>query len=148
MLESANEIIVLVPAEDVLLIEARVTARSAAQLRQAVPYAVEDQLLAAVEEQHFAMQPIDGDKVGVAVVAQARLQQWIDMLTGSGVRADVILPESLAVPVSADSATAMIDGGRVLLRLGPWSAVGFPGADLDDWLAQIRVATSDRAIVA
>ena len=148
VLESANEIIVLVPAEDVLLIEARVTARSAAQLRQAVPYVVEDQLLAAVEEQHFAMQPIDGDKVGVAVVAQARLQQWIDMLTGSGVRADVILPESLAVPVSADSATAMIDGGRVLLRLGPWSAVGFPGADLDDWLAQIRVATSDRAIVA
>ena len=148
VIATAGEVVVLVPAEDVLLIETRVNARSAAQLRQAVPFAVEDQLLGAVEEQHFAMQALDGDKVGVAVVARTRLQQWIDTLARIGVRADVILPESLALPATAESATAMIEGGRVLLRLGPWSAVSCSSADVADWLAQIRAAGIDRAIAA
>ncbi len=148
MLGAAAEIIVLVPAEDVLLIETQVNARSAAQLRQAVPFAVEDQLLSAVEEQHFAIQAGAEDKVGVAVVARTRLQEWIDTLAAAGVRADVILPESLALPVSAESATAMIDGGRVLLRLERWSAIGCSTVDLADWLAQIRAAGIDRAIAA
>ena len=148
VLDSAGEILVLVPAEDVLLIETRVNARSAAQLRQAVPFAVEDQLLGAVEDQHFAIQTTDEDKVGVAVVARTQLQGWIDLLAAAGVRADAILPESLALPVSVESATAMIDGGRVLLRLDRWSAMACSTADLADWLAQVRAAGIDRTIAA
>ena len=146
--DAAVEIVVLVPAEDVLLLETRVNARSAAQLRQAVPFAVEDQLLGAVEEQHFAIQATAEDKVGVAVVARTRLQEWIDLLAAAGVRADVILPESLALPVSAESATAMIDGGRILLRLDRWSAIECSTDDLANWLDQIRAAGIDRAIAA
>ena len=148
VLDSAAEIIVLVPAEDVLLLETRVNARSTAQLRQAVPFAVEDQLLGAVEEQHFAIQATADDKVGVAVVARTRLQEWIDLLAAAGVRADVILPESLALPAPAESATAMIDGGRVVLRLDRWSAIGCSTDDLANWLEQIRAAGIDRAITA
>ncbi|MBL0164745.1 MAG: hypothetical protein IPP82_14135 [Xanthomonadales bacterium] len=148
VIASAGEIVVLVPAEDVLLIETRVNARSAAQLQQAIPFAVEDQLLGAVEDQHFAIQAIAEDRVGVAVLARTRLQEWIEKLGSLGVRADVILPESLALPVSDDSATAMIDAGRVLVRLGPWSAIACSNADLGDWLAQLRAAGIDRAIVA
>ncbi len=148
VLGSAAQIVVLVPAEDVLLIETRVTARSAAQLQQAIPFAVEDQLLGAVEDQHFAIQAMAGDKVGVAVVARTRLQEWIDTLGALGVRADVILPESLALPVSAESATAMIDGGRALLRLGPWSALACSSADLAGWLGQCRAAGIDCQIAA
>lgn len=148
VLGSAGEIIVLVPGEDVLLIETRVNARSTAQLRQAVPFAVEDQLLGAVEDQHFAIQTSTEDKVCVAVVARSRLQGWIDRLAAAGVRADVILPESLALPVSAESATAMIDGGRVLLRLDRWLAVACSTGNLGDWLAQIRAAGIDRTIAA
>ena len=48
-LTDATEIVVLVPAEDVLLTEARVAARNRAQRLQALPFAIEDQLLAIGE---------------------------------------------------------------------------------------------------
>ena len=148
VLASAGEIVVLVPAEDVLLIETRVNARSAAQLQQAVPFAVEDQLLGAVEDQHFAIQAGADDKVGVAVVSRARLQTWLDRLAAAGVRADVILPESLALPLSPESATAMVDAGRVLTRLDRWSSFSCSAEDFPDWLAQVRASGIERAIDA
>ncbi len=148
VLASAGEIVVLVPAEDVLLIETRVNARSAAQLQQAVPFAVEDQLLGAVEELHFSIKPGADDKVGVAVVSRMRMQAWLDRLAAVGVRADVILPESLALPLSPESATAMIDAGRVVTRLDRWSSFSCSVDDFPSWLAQFRATGVESAIDA
>ena len=148
VLASAGEIVVLVPAEDVLLIETRVNARSAAQLQQAVPFAIEDQLLGTVEELHFSIQPGTDDKVGVAVVSRTRMQAWLDRLAAAGVRADVILPESLALPLSPESATAMIDLGRVITRLDRWSSFSCSVEDFPSWLAQVRATGIECAIDA
>ncbi|HET9033002.1 MAG TPA: type II secretion system protein GspL [Dokdonella sp.] len=148
VIAAADEIVVLVPAEDVLLIETRVNARSSAQLQQAVPFAVEDQLLGAVEDQHFAIHADNDGRVGVAVVARTRMQRWIATLAALGVRADVLIPESLVLPFSAESASAMIDQGQVLIRLDRWSALTCSSAQLSDWLTQVRASGIDRAIEA
>ncbi len=148
VIASAGEIVVLVPAEDVLLIETRVNAKSASQLQQAVPFAVEDQLLGAVEDQHFAIQPGNEGRVGVAVVARARMQHWTARLAELGVRADALLPESLALPVAPESASALIDQGQVLVRLDRWSALSCAVAQFPQWLAQIRASGVDRGIDA
>ena len=142
----ASEVVVLVPAEDVLLLEARVNSRNASQLLQAVPFAVEDQLLGAVEDQHFAIQSGADGKVGVAVVARAVLRDWIAKLAAEGIRADIVIPESLALPLSPESATVLIDAGRVIARLDPWSAMSCDAARFPAWLAQTRKASVDRAI--
>lgn len=146
VLASSGEIVVLVPAEDVLLTETRVTTRSAAQLLQAVPFAVEDQLLGALEDQHFAFAPGADGHVGVAVVARARMQAWLAALASIGVRADVVIPESLALPSDPLAATALLDGDRAIVRLGPWSAFACARSELADWLVQVRAAGFDRAI--
>lgn len=148
VIAAADEIVVLVPAEDVLLIETRVNARNSAQLQQAVPFAVEDQLLGSVEDQHFAIQADSDGRVGVAVVARARMRDWVASLDALGVRADVLIPESLLLPISPESATAMIDQGQVLVRLDRWSALICPVEQFPDWLAQIRASGIDRAIDA
>ena len=148
VIAAADEIVVLVPAQDVLLIETRVNARSSAQLQQAVPFAVEDQLLGSVEDQHFAIQPGSDGRVGVAVVSRARMEQWIARLAALGVHADVLVPESLVLPLSPESASAMIDQGQVLIRLDRWSALSCSVAQFPDWLAQIRASGIDRAIDA
>ncbi|HSS07937.1 MAG TPA: type II secretion system protein GspL, partial [Rhodanobacteraceae bacterium] len=85
----ATEIVVLVPAEDALIAEARVAAKSRAQLMQAVPFAIEDQLLAPVEDLQFAASESEGDAVGVAVVSRAKLRGWLDQLAAAGIRPDV-----------------------------------------------------------
>src|SRR5690606_11540601 len=92
-LAAADEVVVLVPAGDVLLTETTLGARTRAQLLKALPYAVEDQVLAPVEELHFAAQRGEGDRVGVAVVAKERLRGWLRRLDEAGIRADRLLPE-------------------------------------------------------
>ena len=146
VLAQVAEIVVLVPAEDVLLIDAKVGARNRAQLLQAIPFAVEENLLGAVEDQHFAASVASGDAVGVAIVAKARLREWTEQLAAAGVRADVLVPESLALPMSADAASALVDGPRVLARFAPWSAFACPVGDFPAWLAQSRAAGMQRTL--
>ncbi|HEY6986215.1 MAG TPA: type II secretion system protein GspL [Rhodanobacteraceae bacterium] len=130
----ASEVVALVPAEDVLLTEARIATRNRAQLLKAIPFAIEDQLLAPVEDLHFAAAERDGEAVGVAVVAKARLRSWLDRLSAAGIRADVLLPESLALPAAADRASALIENDRAVVRFAPWSAFACAVSDLDAWL--------------
>jgi general secretion pathway protein L len=146
VLEAPGEIVVLVPAEQVLLVRTRIHARNRAQLLQAVPYAIEDQLLGAVEDLHFAVRSDGDDQVGVAVVARSRMKDWLEQLAAAGIRADVVLPDSLALPVEPDRACAMIDEARALLRLDRWSGVACTRSELPAWLTQIRASGMDRAL--
>lgn len=139
-LASAREIVVLVPAADVLLTEVKLAARNRVQLLRAVPYAVEDLLLDPVEDLQFAATRAEGDTVGVAVVAQGVLRGWLERLAADGIEPDVLLPDSLAVPVAAGHAHAMIEDGHATLRLAPWSAFACDLAELADRLARLDVA--------
>jgi len=142
VLAAAGDIVVLVPAEDVLLTEARVAARSRAQLMQALPFAIEDQLLGGVEDLQFAASEASGDTVGAAVVAKATLRGWLDRLASSGIRPDALLPDSLALPV----ATALIEADRATVRLAPWSAFACAPQELSAWLAHGNAAAGARSL--
>jgi general secretion pathway protein L len=135
-LADAREIVVLVPAEAVLLTESRVAAKSRAQLLQAVPFAIEDQLLAPVEDLQFAVSASEGDAVGVAIVARTTLRQWLARLADAGIRPDVVMPESLAIPLAPGHATALVENDRAIVRLAPWSAFACAPNELRAWLAQ------------
>ncbi|MFC4818692.1 type II secretion system protein GspL [Dokdonella ginsengisoli] len=137
-LAAAAEVVVAVPSEDVLLTEVGLSARNRTQLLQALPYAVEDQLLAPVEDLHFAAADVQGGRVGVAVVAKERLRGWLQHLEQAGIRPDRMLPDSLALPLADDRATALIEGGRATVRLKPWSAFACALDELPGWLAQLR----------
>ena len=139
-------IVVLLPAEDVLLTEARIAAKNRAQLLQALPFAIEDQLLEPVENLHFAAGDGDGDRVGAAVIAKATLRRHLDRLADAGIRADAALPESLALPVADDLATVVIEPARAIARLAPFSAFACPPDDLDAWLARVTASDAARAV--
>ena len=132
----ASEVIVLAPGEDVLLTDVAVAAKQRSQLLKAVPFATEDQLLGSVEDQHFAITDafpaVAGEptRYGVAVVSRARLRSWLDTLANAGIRADVLIPETLAVA----SGTAIVEVDRAAVRLGPTSALVCASADVESWL--------------
>ena len=130
----AGEIVVLVPAEDVLLTEARVAAKSRAQQMQAIPFAVEDQLLAPVEDLQFAATEGTGDAVGVAIVSRVMLRKWLERLAANGIRPDVLLPDSLALPLAPDRATALVENDRAVVRLAPSSAFVCAPSELAAWM--------------
>lgn len=144
-IEQARRIVVLVPSEDVLLTGATLSARSQAQLLRALPFAVEDQLLAPVEDLHVVPVPVLGledDRRAVLVVARTRLREWLDRLGANGIRADVLIPETLALA----PATALIEADRALVRIAPDAAWACPAGDLAEWLRQTGVPAADLTI--
>ena len=74
-LARSQRIVVLVPSEHVVLLEADAVSTRRAQLAKAVPFALEDQLASPVEELHFALpDTIAGGRIAVAIVARATLR--------------------------------------------------------------------------
>ena len=145
-LAQASEIVVLVPAEDVLLTEAQIATRNRSQLLKAVPFAIEDQLLAPVEDLHFAAaEPVDGS-VGIAVVAKAAMRAWLERLNAARIQADTLLPESLALPAGTDRASVLIDDDRAVVRFAPWSAFACAAAELGAWLERANGAAPARPL--
>lgn len=134
-LAAADGIVAIVPAEDVLLTQATLSARSRAQLMQALPYAVEEQLLAPVDDLQFAATSADEGPLGVAIVAKATLRGWLDRLATDGIRPDVLVPESLGLPTQPERAELVLDGARAIARMAPWTAFACGLAELPGWLA-------------
>lgn len=95
-----REVIAIVPAEDVLLTTVKLPKMSRTRLLQALPYALEEQLVSDVDALHFAAgdKPGADETVGVAVVSKEKMQQWITQLSNWKIKADRMLPLSLLVP--------------------------------------------------
>lgn len=130
---------VLVPGEDVLLLETARVARSAHQLDQAIPYAVEEQLAAPVEAQHVAWAALGPDRVRVAVAAHERMAGWLEPLRAAGLEPDVLLPDTLALP-TGERPQLLVDGSRCLLRLDDSRALALEA----DTLHALSIQQPDR----
>lgn len=113
----------LLAAEQVLLLEAPRVAKSAAQLRRALPFAIEEQLAGPVEQAHFALsEDLSADSVAVAVIDRARLGGVLKELAARGLHPDACVAESQCLRASAD-ASSWSDGHRLVLRQGRCAAL-------------------------
>jgi general secretion pathway protein L len=115
-----REIVLLLPAQDVLSTRAPRVAKSDALLRKALPFAIEERLAAPVEQLHVAFAGA-GDPLQVAVIERARLQAALDALAEQGLSARAAYAESALLPGSGplliqDRERALIrcSGGAVL----------------------------------
>lgn len=143
-LARSQRIIVLVPSEHVVLLEADAVSTRRAQLAKAVPFALEDQLASPVEELHFALpDTIAGGRIAVAIVARATLRGWIDTLAQAGISADVMIPEALALAANAEKATLMIEPERALLRWSATHAVACDPPALSQWLSLVAAPAAE-----
>jgi len=115
---SGERVIVLVPGEDVLLCQAEVPGQKRRLLAQAVPYALEEQLIDDVEAQHFALGALSGDQVNVAVVSHEKMQLWLALLHQAGIEADQVVADVLTLPLPDNSWQLLQINKRLLLRCG------------------------------
>ncbi len=113
-----KEIIVLVPAEDVLLTVAKLPKMSRARFSQALPYALEEQLTSDIDKLHFAHGETQADgELPVAVASIDKMQEWITLLQSWQIQADVLSPVSLALPF--DSTTwHVVNNEMAIVRTG------------------------------
>ncbi|MGQ0501207.1 MAG: type II secretion system protein GspL [Panacagrimonas sp.] len=141
-LGAGRRLIVLVPGADVRLSAARVPAKQAAKVLQALPYVLEDQVADDIETLHFAIGPRQDDgSHPVAIVSRARMEQWLAPFRAQLLRPELLVPDTLALAAPAGetqwSALAETDPAgseQVLVRNGPWSGFSCAAEDLAPYL--------------
>lgn len=118
------------PPGETLLTRAKLPTRSRARVLQALPYALEDQLLDEPEALHFAyVREADG-ALAVAVTQRARLNIWLEILKGAGVRPASLSPGNLALPLYPRAWSAAFMGDELWVRSGEHAGfVTFAAAD-------------------
>jgi general secretion pathway protein L len=141
---SDKPVIVLVPGEEVLTIGVDLPAKAGAKLRQAVPFALEDQLAADVERLHFALGVHDENGLlPVAVLDRETMDGWVERLRDAGIFPSRIVPDYHGVQsmpntislVAADTGIMVNDGAGlafIMQDMAPGDALALAGViDVD-----------------
>lgn len=111
------------PPSETVLTRVTLPTRSRARILQALPFALEDQLLEDPEQLHFAYTPNADGSLAVAVTDRARLKAWLETLAAAGVRPAGLCPGNLALPLQANAWSAAFAGDELWVRTG--AASGF-----------------------
>ena len=91
--------IVIVPAEDVLLTNVTLPKMNRSRLLQAIPYALEEQIIEDVDTMHFAAGSYHANELlPVLVTSRAKMTAWMSLLQSFGIKPDVMLPAVFALP--------------------------------------------------
>jgi len=116
-LSEGRRVVGLVPASHVLRTRADIPLRNKARIQQALPFALEEQLAADLDNQHFAFSARDeGGRIPVAVVARRRVSEWLEQLTAAGIKPDAIFSESDGITTVPSTVTVLVDGERIIIR--------------------------------
>lgn len=97
-LPMAAQIVLLMPSEDVLLLERTVPPLSERKMRAALPALIEDATLADIATLHVAASPQKSGKRLLAVVDRALMSQWLSLFRQAERRVVSIWCESLVMP--------------------------------------------------
>lgn len=106
------------PASETVLTRTVLPTRSRAKIAQALPYALEDQLLEDPDKLHFAYVHEPDGALAVAITARARLNAWTSALHDAGVHPVALAPALLALPVLPNSWSVTFSDDEMWLRSG------------------------------
>lgn len=131
-----SRIVVLAPASPMMTCVAELPPTPSARLRQALPYALEEQFAEDVESLHFAMGKRDSDgKLPVVAVDRDLMSRWQALFAEAELRPHVMLNEALALPWNEGEWSLLLQDDEALLRSGTAQAYNIPMAQLAPWLA-------------
>jgi general secretion pathway protein L len=135
-----SDVYVFVPAQDILLTEAILPKLTRQRLLQALPFALEEQLIADVSELHFAIgeQQADGN-LPVAVVSQQKMASWLNLLSDAKIAARALIPAIFVLPDIANQWQINIDGEHCIIRTGKFSGFACEKENLET-LLELKLA--------
>lgn len=139
--------LLVVPGEAVLLSQVQVPGRNRATVRKAVPYALEDNLADDVEALHFAVGPIEGAGVplAVAVIRHDILQGWLDACAAADITLAAAVPDPLLLPYAEGEWSLLLEEDRAVLRHGLWQGFATEQDNLTLLLDIMRAAQESGA---
>jgi len=137
-------VIVLVPGIDILLTGAVVPSRNRQRIMSAIPYMLEEQLATDVDDLHFAIGRRDANgRISTAVVGRNRMDDWLKRLRDVGIEPDMVVVETLALPLEPEGWTLFRESDVTLLRTGEQSGLATDSANLEMMLPLLLTEGQD-----
>lgn len=147
-LANQRRVFVLVPADKVLLTTVNLPIRNQAKLRQALPFALEEQVAEDLDRLHFAAGRRSPDgQIPVAIVRHEDMIEWLDTLAKEGIEPAALMAEQVGLPESPTATIWLIEGDQCLVRRPGEQPFFVEGEGIDDFLlfADPREGSSDQA---
>lgn len=132
---------IVLPASRVLLSSVKPPAQNRRKFMQALPYAVEDRIMADPESIHVAAGELqENGEMPVAIMDRAWLRRVLDALRDNGIKPVRAEVETLLAPCKAGEWTLVWHGHEGFLRQGPYSAIPLDGGDAEHPPAALQLA--------
>lgn len=131
-----REVIVLVPAGNVLTTTVDVPIRGGSRLLAALPFALEEQVADDVEALHFAPGPRhDNGRLPVAVVSHEQMREWLERLENAGIPAARMVPENYGLARIPGTLSVLAAEDQVMFNDGEDNEFLLQGVKPSDALA-------------
>ncbi len=129
-LPEIKQLFVLLPGQSIALLQAKLPKMSAAELAEALPFAVEDQIADDVESIYFVKGEVTAETTTVAAIQREDFLQLYQALKKLGLNVTAILPDCLALHRKPEHWSIAFIDDAVLWRRGDQLGASF---DIDQF---------------
>src|SRR3990167_2751955 len=121
--DKEDHVVVIVPSSAVLIKSVKLPKTNDNKLRQAIPYALEEDIIDDVETLHFALGQWNETGLAVVVIAKIKLKSWLDELSHKTIQPTHLIPSVFALPWKNKTWTLVMFDDHALLRTGVQSGL-------------------------
>jgi general secretion pathway protein L len=140
-----KEVIVIPPAQDVLLTQVQLPKLNRHRLMQALPYALEEQLLTDIGALHFAVGEYQPDgTLPVAIVTRQKMENWLTELKELNIFPTSILPAIMAVPAFEASWNIFVLDNHAIARTNAFHGFACDLQNLPDYIELELAGTAQK----
>lgn len=126
-LKDPDNTVVFLPSQFVLMVTCEVPGRSTAQIRRALPFAVEEFVATDIELMHIAHGGIKaGAPVRCNIVAHETVANWLACFKSLGVNPGYFVADSQVLPTDNNSASVLFEGNTALVAAQDQAAIVDP----------------------
>jgi general secretion pathway protein L len=130
-----RRLVVLAPSHKVVLTSVNLPIRNPARLRQALPFALEEQVAEDLAVLHFAAgRRLPNGEVPAAIVRRHHLEQWLGELRQVGLEPAAVYGEQDSMPASPTATVWLIEKESCLVRRPGEEPIAIEGRSLDEFL--------------
>lgn len=137
-----QELVVVMPGENVLLREAVLPQGRSVNANNVVPWILEDELVEDIDQLHFVAAKKENNTVAVAISNVEAIRQQLNPLIEHSLFARFVIPEPLLLPLDNDGWSVMQQDDQVLFRCGDYDG-GKVSADLFEIVASSLLDETD-----
>lgn len=150
LLSENYRIHVIVPGQLILFTEVVSPARNQRQLKQTLPFLVEELIAEEIEKVHMALPdviPQAGERLHVAVIKHELLINWLDCLYHSGLAPQDMLVDGLCVPWQSSQWSLVLESEqRTILRTGQYGCYVSCGTDVKLLLTSLLQSAANSSL--